>query len=304
MADVTLSDLKAFAAVARHRSFQRAADSLGVSRSSLSHALRGLEQRLGVRLLHRTTRSVAPTESGEHLLQRLTPLLHELDTVLDTISHGPDEIVGTLRINASTGAARWLLQHVTPAFLQRHRRVALELVSEGRLVDIVAEGFDAGVRLAEAVPKDMVSIPFGGTLRFVAVAAPAYVAAHGRPATPEALHDHHCIRQRLPSGKRYRWEFAKGRREMAVDVPGALLLDNSDLMVDAAIQGLGIAFVPEPFARPALDEGRLVLLLEDWSPADPGLCLYYASWRHVPPPLRAFIALLREVTEAQARLAS
>ncbi|RXR05936.1 LysR family transcriptional regulator [Pseudoxanthomonas composti] len=298
MAEVTLSDLKAFAAVARHRSFQRAADNLGVSRSSLSHALRGLEQRLGVRLLHRTTRSVAPTESGEQLLQGLTPLLHQLDTLLDAVSHGADEVVGTLRINASTGAARWLLQHMVPAFLQRHPRVSLDLVSEGRLVDIVAEGFDAGVRLAEAVPKDMVSVPFGGALRFIAVAAPDYVAAHGRPATPEALKEHRCIRQRLPSGKHYRWEFAKGRREVAIDVPGTLLLDNSDLMVDAAIQGLGIAYVPEPFARAALDQGRLVLLLEDWSPADPGLCLYYASWRQVPPPLRAFIALLREVAES------
>jgi len=298
MAEVTLSDLKAFAAVARHRSFQRAADNLGVSRSSLSHALRGLEQRLGVRLLHRTTRSVAPTESGEQLLQGLTPLLLQLDTLLDAVSHGADEVVGTLRINASTGAARWLLQHMVPAFLQRHPRVSLDLVSEGRLVDIVAEGFDAGVRLAEAVPKDMVSVPFGGALRFIAVAAPDYVAGHGRPATPEALKEHRCIRQRLPSGKHYRWEFAKGRREVAIDVPGTLLLDNSDLMVDAAIQGLGIAYVPEPFARAALDQGRLVLLLEDWSPADPGLCLYYASWRQVPPPLRAFIALLREVTES------
>jgi DNA-binding transcriptional LysR family regulator len=299
MADVTLSDLKAFAAVARHRSFQRAADSLGVSRSSLSHALRGLEQRLGVRLLHRTTRSVAPTESGEQLLQRLAPLLHELDALLNSISHGPDEIVGTLRVNASTGAARWLLCHMVPAFLQRHPRVSLDLVSEGRLVDIVAEGFDAGVRLAEAVPKDMVSVPFGGALRFIAVAAPAYVAANGRPATPDALLEHRCIRQRLPSGKHYRWEFAKGRREVAIDAPGALLLDNSDLMVDAAIQGLGIAFVPEPFARAALDDGRLVLLLEDWSPADTGLCLYYASWRQVPPPLRAFIAVLREAADPQ-----
>lgn len=294
MADPTLSDLKAFAAVARHRSFQRAADSLGVSRSSLSHALRGLEQRLGVRLLHRTTRSVATTESGEQLLQRLGPLLHELGSVLDTIRHGPDEIAGTLRINASTGAARWLLQHVVPPFLQRHPRVSLDLVCEGRLVDIVAEGFDAGVRLADAVPRDMVAVPFGGALRFVAVASPAYVAAHGRPATPEALHAHHCIQQRLPSGKRYRWEFAKGRREIAVDVPGVLRLDDSALMVDAAVQGLGIAFVPESFAQAALDAGRLVLLLDDWSPSDAGLCLYYASWRHVPAPLRAFVTVLRE----------
>jgi DNA-binding transcriptional LysR family regulator len=295
MADVSLSDLKAFAAVARHRSFQRAADELGVSRSSLSHAVRAFEQRLGVRLLHRTTRSVATTEVGEALLQRLNPLLQALDATLDEVRHGQDTVAGTLRINTGTGAARWLLEHVAPPFLQRYPHVTLDIVSEGRLVDIIAEGFDAGVRLAESVPKDMVAVPFGGALRFVAVASPAYVAVAGHPDSPEDLHAHRCIRQRLPSGKRYRWEFAKGRRELAIDVPGALSLDDSALMVDAAINGLGIAYVPEPFARAALDDGRLVLLLEDWSPPTEGLCLYYASWRQVPAPLKAFITVLREV---------
>ncbi len=294
MADVSLSDLKAFSAVARHRSFQRAADELGVSRSSLSHAVRAFEQRLGVRLLHRTTRSVATTEAGDALLRRLNPLLQELDATLDDARHGQDTVAGTLRINAGAGAARWLLEHVVPTFLQRHPHVALDIVSEGRLVDIIAEGFDAGVRLAESAPKDMVAVPFGGPLRFIAVASADYVAAAGRPRTPEDLQAHRCIRQRLPSGKRYRWEFSKGRREVAVDVPGALSLDDSALMVDAALNGLGIAFVPEPFARDALDDGRLVLLLEDWSPPFEGLCLYYASWRQVPAPLKAFIAVLRE----------
>lgn len=294
MTDINLSDLKAFSAVARHRSFQRAANELGVSRSSLSHAVRAFEQRLGVRLLHRTTRSVATTEIGEVLLQRLSPLLHELDATLDEVRHGSENVAGTLRINAGAGAARWLLEHVVPTFLQRHPHVALDIVNEGRLVDIIAEGFDAGVRLAESVPKDMVAVPFGGAIRFIAVASPDYVAAAGRPATPEDLHTHRCIRQRLPSGKRYRWEFSKGRQEVAIDVPGALSLDDSALMVDAAINGLGIAFVPEPFARAALDDGRLVLLLEDWSPPFDGLCLYYASWRQVPAPLKAFIAVMRE----------
>ncbi len=294
MTDINLSDLKAFSAVARHRSFQRAADELGVSRSSLSHAVRAFEQRLGVRLLHRTTRSVATTEIGEVLLQRLSPLLRELDATLDEVRHGSENVAGTLRINAGAGAARWLLEHAVPTFLKRHPHVVLDIVSEGRLVDIIAEGFDAGVRLAESVPKDMVAVPFGGTLRFVAVASPNYVATAGRPATPEDLHAHRCIRQRLPSGKRYRWEFSRGRQEVAIDVPGALSLDDSALMVDAAINGLGIAFVPEPFARAALDEGQLVLLLEDWSPPFDGLCLYYASWRQIPMPLKAFIAVLRE----------
>ncbi|PZQ10430.1 MAG: LysR family transcriptional regulator [Rhodanobacter denitrificans] len=297
MKNVSLSDLKAFALVARYRSFQKAADALGASRSSLSHALKGLERQLGVRLLHRTTRSVAVTDDGERLLQRLVPLLRELDDLLDAVSHGQDELVGTLRINASKGGARWLLRHAVPMFQQRHPRVELDLVAEGQLVDIVGEGFDAGVRLAESVPKDMVAVPFGHDVRFVAVAAPDYVEAFGAPATPMDLMSHRCIRQRLPSGKRYRWEFEKGTQQVALDVPGMLSLDDNDLMVEAAADGLGIAYVPESFARPALDSGALVLLLEDWTPASPGLCLYYASYRHVPAPLKAFIAIVREATQ-------
>lgn len=300
MPDVTLSDLKAFAHVARHRSFQRAADSLGVSRSSLSHALRALEQRLGVRLLHRTTRSVSMTDAGAQLLQRVGPLLQELDAVLDDISHGQDELVGTLRINANMGGARWLLRHAVPAFLQRHPKVTLDLVSEGRLVDIIAEGFDAGVRLLESVPKDMIAVPFGGQVRFIVVAAPAYVQARGLPHVPDDLRFHRCIRQRLPSGKRYRWEFAKGNKEMAIDVPGPVSLDDSALMVEAAIEGLGVAYVPDHFACEALAAGSLLPILEDWTPLAPGLCLYYAGHRQVPAALRAFIDLVREISESRA----
>ena len=288
----SLADLTAFAAVARHRSFRAAADAMGVSRSSLSHALGGLEQQLGVRLLHRTTRSVAPTEAGERLLARLAPMLRELDDMLAAVGSA-DGPAGTLRINAPASATRWFLRHVVPDFLDRYPRVALDLVSENRLIDIVAEGFDAGVRLREAVPQDMIAVPFAGDVRFLAVAAPAYLARHGVPATPDDLRRHRCIRQRLPSGKPYRWEFARGSDEIAMEVPGALTLDHNELMADAAADGLGIAFVPEPAARSALRDGRLRAVLEDWSPAIPGLCLYYPGHRHVPPVLRAFIDALR-----------
>lgn len=290
----SLADLTAFAEVARHRSFRAAADAMGVSRSSLSHAVRGLEARLGTRLLHRTTRSVAPTEAGERLLRRLSPMLAELNAMLTDVGNVADEPAGSLRISANETAARWLLRHVVPDFLHRHPRVLLDLVSEGRLIDIVADGFDAGVRLHEAVPQDMIAVPFGGDVRFLAVASPSYVAQHGVPKVPTDLHRHRCVRQRLPSGKPYRWEFARGTEEVVVDVPGALTLDQSGLMVEAAEDGLGIAFVPEPVARSALREGRLQTLLEDWSPALPGLCLYYPGRRHVPPPLRAFIDALRD----------
>ncbi|WP_420140406.1 LysR family transcriptional regulator [Sphingomonas sp.] len=290
--DIGLPELKAFVAVARHRSFRRAADEAGVSRSSLSHALRSLEQRLGARLLHRTTRSVALTEAGGQLLARLAPVLRDLDDMLDAVG-GSGEIAGSLRINANEGGARWLLRAAVPLFLERHPRVSLDLVTEGRLVDIVAEGFDAGVRLREAVPQDMVAVPFGGPARFIAVAAPAYVAAHGRPETPQALLDHRCIRQRLPSGKPYRWEFAREEKNIAIEVPGPLTLDNSQLMVEAAIAALGIAFVPERYARDAIDDGRLVELLGDYSPPLPGLCLYHSSSRQTPAALRAFIEIVR-----------
>ncbi|AHE53261.1 LysR family transcriptional regulator [Sphingomonas sanxanigenens] len=293
MNDVSLSDLNAFAAVAQQRSFRRAADALGVSRSALSHSVRALETRLGARLLHRTTRSVAPTEAGEALLARLVPALRDLDEMLDAVGQSDAELTSTLRINANEGGAGWLLQHVVPAFLLRHPRASIDLVTEGRLVDIIADGFDAGVRLREAVPQDMIAVPFTGAIRFLPVAAPAYVAAHGRPQTPEDLRRHRCIRQRLPSGKPYRWEFAKASDEVTVEVPGSISLDHSRLMVDAAVLGLGIAFVPEPYAADALADGRLVVLLEDWCPPLEGLCLYYAGNRHVPAVLRAFIDVLR-----------
>jgi DNA-binding transcriptional LysR family regulator len=300
MAKPSLADLTAFAEVASHRSFRRAADALGTSRSALSHAIRSLEQELGVRLLHRTTRSVAPTEAGERLLLRLVPALAEFDDMLTVAKGVPGEVTGTLRINANETAARWLLRHVVPEFQRRHPRVALDLITEGRLVDIVAAGFDAGARLAEAVPQDMVAVPFGGEARFLAVAAPSYVAEHGRPMNPDALLHHRCIRQRLPSGKPYRWEFAHLGREVAVEVPGTLTLDHNSLMVEAAVDGLGIAFVPELVARQALENGSLIPLLEDWSPPIPGLCLYYSGHRHPPAALAAFVAVLRQTRERRA----
>jgi DNA-binding transcriptional LysR family regulator len=300
MTKPSLADLTTFAAVARHRSFRAAADEMGVSRSSLSHALVGLERQLGVRLLHRTTRSVAPTEAGARLLARLAPTLRDLDDMLAAVSDSAGSPAGTVRINALQAAARWLLRHVVPSFLDRYPRVALDIVSEDRLIDIIAEGFDAGVRLRESVPQDMIVVPFGGDARFLAVASPAYLARHGMPATPDDLRRHRCVRQRLASGKPYRWEFARGLDEIAIDVPGALTLNHNELMVEAAVDGLGIAFVPERVAQPFLHDGRLRALLEDWSPALPGLCLYYPGHRHVPPALRAFIDELR-AADALAR---
>lgn len=290
----TLNDLKAFAAVAAHRSFRKAADELGLSASSLSHVMRTLERNLGVRLLNRTTRSVAPTEAGERLLLRLGPALRDLQGALDEVVSFGELPRGMLRINASETAARLLLRAAVPTFLGRYPDMSLDLVTEGRLVDIVAGGFDAGVRLGEALPMDMIAVHFGGDVRFLAVASPTYLSLHGTPGVPEDLLLHRCIRNRLPSGKLYRWEFEKHGRQVTMDVPGALTLDHIELMTETAADGLGIAYVPELSAQPYLDDGRLMAVLSDWCPSIPGLFLYYPGRRHVPVALRAFVEVLRE----------
>ncbi|WP_223569133.1 LysR family transcriptional regulator [Agrobacterium tumefaciens] len=299
MSRPSLNDLAAFAAVANHQSFRRAADIMGVSRSALSHAIIGLEGKVGIRLFNRTTRSVSLTQAGARLLARLDPVLQDLDQALDTISEERGTPSGSLRINANKSGARILLIHVVPRFLDLYPDVELDLVSEGRLIDIVEQGFDAGIRLLEAVPKDMVAVKFGGDVRFIAVAAPSYLEGRARPHTPDDLFAHRCIRQRLPSGKRYRWEFSKRGAEVAIDVPGNLTLDDNDLLVQAAVDGRGIAYVPDYFAQPFLASGQLVTVLDDWCPSTPGLALYYPRSRHVPSPLRAFIDLLREVDKSR-----
>ncbi|TPM28112.1 LysR substrate-binding domain-containing protein [Mesorhizobium sp. B2-3-4] len=302
MSRPTFNELEAFRAVAAHRSFRHAADAIGVSRSALSHTIIGLEKTLGVRLLNRTTRSVSPTDAGARLLRLLEPIMHDLDAALDELAEDRGAPNGTLRINANKAAAMWLLSRIVPGFLSRHPGIELDLVSEGRLVDIVHDGFDAGVRLADAIPQDMIAVPLGGPTRFVAVAAPAYLAANKPPVTPEDLKRHVCIRQRLPSGKRYLWEFGKGDQELSVDVPGVLSLDDNSLMVQAAVNGMGIAYVPQSFAEDELRNGQLVTVLTDWCPSIPGLALYYPGYRHVPSTLRAFIDAIRHhQRDAKAR---
>lgn len=257
--------------------------------------MRGLEQGIGVRLLNRTTRSVSPTDAGQQLLDRLRPVLRDLDHALDAVSEQRGRPSGLLRINANEGGAKLLLRSVVPTFLELYPDMAVDLVTEGRLIDIVEQGFDAGVRLAETVPLDMISVRLGGDLRFVPVAAPEFLAGRKLPTTPDELRQHRCIRQRLPSGKAYRWEFEKRGQELTIDAPGPLTLDNIGLMVEAAIDGMGIAYVPESAARTWIENGRLVILLDDWCSSIPGLRLYYPGHRHVPAGLRALINLIKQV---------
>ena len=289
----SLTDLQAFRAVAAHKSFRRAADVLGVSHSSLSHAMRGLEGNLGVRLLNRTTRSVSLTHEGARLLARLGPILGDLHSALGEIAAAGGQPSGVVRVNGSEGAIRTLLRIAIPRLRERYPRVELDLSVDGQLVDIVERGFDAGIRLGEAVPKDMVAVRLGPALRFLPVASPGYLARFPAPRIPDDLLAHQCIRQRLPSGKRYRWEFKKRGQELGLDVPGVPTLDNNQLMAEAAAQGLGIAYVPEPYAAPFFDSRRLVPLLEDWCPPIPGLFLYFPANRHMPPALRALIDVVK-----------
>lgn len=291
----TLNDLMAFAAVASHRSFRKAALELGLSPSSLSHTLRTLEQTVGVRLLNRTTRSVSLTEAGARFLARLGPALRDLDGAFGEVESFRDVPGGTVRINAPETAIRMLVRHVMPVFVERYPDVAVDLVAEDKLVDIVAEGFDAGVRLGEFLPQDMVAVRFAGEARFIAVASPAYVARMGHPQVPDDLASHQCIRHRLPGGRLYRWEFERHGQEMRIDVPGRVTLDRQEPMLEAAVAGIGIAYVLERVAEPHLRAGSLIDLLPDWCPEIPGLFLYYPGRRQVPFALRAFIDTLKEV---------
>jgi DNA-binding transcriptional LysR family regulator len=293
----TLTELKVLAAIATHRSFRKAADELELAPSTLSHMMSSLEARLGTRLLNRTTRSVSLTQAGERLVERLRPILQDLYGALAEVDASRDHPRGTLRITASETVSLLLLRTVIPIFLRRYPEMAVDLVAEPAFVDIVAEGFDAGFRLGEEVPRDMIAVRFGGASRMLAVASPSYLAERDRPRTPNDLLAHRCIRTRTPNGRSCKWEFERHGQAVAVDVPGSLILNRSELMTEAAIRGLGIAFVPELVARHHLEAGVLTSLLEDWCPPYPGVFLYYPGHRHVPSGLRAFIDVLKAFPE-------
>lgn len=288
-------ELAAFTAIADHRSFRKAADELGLAASTLSHMMRALETRMGLRLLHRTTRSVAPTEAGERLLTRLRPAMNALDEALAEATDLAEHPRGLLRLNAGKSAARVLMERVIPTFRARWPEVRIDLVVEEGLVDIVADGFDAGIRLGEAVPLDMIAVPFGGEARFVAVAAAAYLRGRETPKTPDDLKTHDCVRFRLSTGRIYRWEFEKQGQTVAVDLDGPLIVNDLDLVLAAVDAGLGIGFLPDRMIAAGAAAGRLVTVLDDWSPPFPGLALYYSGHRRVPAALRAFVDVLKEV---------
>jgi DNA-binding transcriptional LysR family regulator len=301
MLNTGLFELNAVAAISAHRSFRAAATELGISPSALSHAIAALERRLGVRLINRTTRSVSLSEAGERFLARVSPALREIAGALEDVNEFRDTPTGTLRINLKERAAHQILRPVVAKFLRRYPDMNVELTLEGRHIDIVAEGFDAGIRLAESVPQDMVAVPCGPDTRFVVVGAPDYFASASVPRSPADLLNHECIRRRMPGGTLYRWEFEKRGEQMAVDVPGRLTLDNDILMVEAAVEALGLAFVSDFWVTQHLAAGTLQAVLEDWTPPFPGLRLYYPRHRHMTAGLRAFVDMLREERKLVAK---
>src|SRR6201995_2596243 len=259
-------ELEAVVAVARHGGFRVAARELDMSSSALSHAVAALEERLGVRLFNRTTRSVALSSEGEQFVAEIAPALTAIRTAMERIDEHRAEPAGVLRLNLTLGAARMILAPLVFEYMRRYPQVAVDMVTEAAMVDIVGQGFDAGVRLEEFVPPDMIAVPITRPIRSIVVGSPAYFAGRKRPRTPAELADHRCIRRRTGNGAIYRWEFEKRGEAIAVDVPGRLTLDDNDLQLMAALAGEGLAFVSDVAAAASIEAGLLLPVLEDWSP--------------------------------------
>lgn len=289
-----LPDLAAFLAVAEEASFTRAAARLGTSQSALSHTIRRLETRLGIRLLARTTRHVAATDAGERLLETLRPALADIDARLAALSSLRDTPAGTVRITAGSDAAERILWPKLAPLIAAYPDIKLEIDVSGTFTDLVENRFDAGVRLGESLAQDMIAVKIGPELCMAAVASPGYLAERGTPQTPQELAGHNCINLRMPTlGGLYAWEFERDGRELRVRVDGQLVFNSASLIFDAAARGLGIAFMLEEAARPWLAAGRLARILEDWTPPFPGYFLYYPGRRQLSPALSLVIDALR-----------
>jgi DNA-binding transcriptional LysR family regulator len=290
----SFNDLLAFLAVARERSFTRAAAQLGVSQSALSHTIRGLEERLGLRLLTRTTRSVSPTEAGERLLRTVGPRFEEIEAQLASLSDLREKPAGTIRITAVEHAADGILWPKLAKLLQQYPDIKVEIMIDYGLTDIVAQRYDAGVRLGEQVAKDMIAVRIGPDMRMAVVGAASYFARRSPPKTPHDLIGHECINLRLPThGGLYAWEFEKGGRELRVRVEGQLVFNMTDQMLNAALAGFGMAYIPEDLAEPHLAKGRLKRVLKDWCAPFPGYHLYYPSRRQSSPAFALLVDALR-----------
>ncbi|WP_217569508.1 LysR family transcriptional regulator [Mesorhizobium sp. GbtcB19] len=288
------TELKAFAAIVEEGSFVRAAARLRVSPPALSQTIRQLEARVGVRLLNRTTRSVSPTVAGETLFKRLGVAFGELEDAVAEVQAARDRPAGSLRINVPRVAAMRFIAPVLGDFQRAYPDLALTVIVDDMLTDIVEGRFDAGIRLGERLEKDMVAVKLSDDLQMAAVAAPAYLEGRAVPRRPQDLYQHRCINFQWPgSGSIYRWEFSRGKRSLEIAVKGSLTVNDTDLMLNAALDGAGVAYMIDYQVQPWIEKGRLVRFLEAWSPSFPGFYLYHPSRRHVPPALRAFIDFVR-----------
>lgn len=293
MKQVNTADLQVFLAIATHRSFRAASVELGVTASALSHSLRGIEDRLGLRLFNRTTRSVALTEAGERLFTRLRPAFRDIDDALEDLNAFRDAPMGHLRINAAIPSARLALLPIVSRFLAAYPGITVEITLDAAMIDVVSAGFDAGVRFGEVIAADMIALPLGPRQRSAVVATPAFFAQHPKPQQPRDLLKLPCIRLKFASGVYYRWEFERGGKEIAIEVDGPLTLTEQDLTLDAALSGCGIGYLFEGSVEKHLASGALVRVLEDWCPYYPGFFLYYPSRRQMPAALRAFVDFTR-----------
>lgn len=288
-----LTALSAFLAVAEERSFTRAAKRVGVSPSAISHAMRGLEEGIGVRLLSRTTRSVAPTDAGEHLLARLRPALTEIREAMEHVSGLRNKPAGRVRLLVPRLAAKAVLAPKLGQFAHDYPDVVLDVTTDDSRMDIVAGGFDAGIHFGEYIEKDMIAVRVSRDHRPAIVGSPAYFKSHARPKSPRDLPSHRCINFRHGSAGVYRWEFEKGKKSVSVGVDGPLIVDDLEMVIRAAIDGVGLAFLSEDDAAPYLASGALVRVLQDWCQPFPGFFIYYPSRRQQPAALSALISVLR-----------
>lgn len=296
----SLTELDAVLVIARCGKFRAAAIELGVSTTALSNAVGKLERTLGVRLFNRTTRSVSLTEAGLQFVAQVAPAMQDIHEAMDMVRSRQATPSGTLRINAFPTAAREIFSSLVLPFVHQHPQVHVDIVTEGRMVDIVAGGFDFGVRSADRVPVDMIALPLGVARRNVVVASPTYLKAHGRPRVPQDLLRHSCLRVRLPNGALYRWPFEKEGESIHIDVEGPLTLDEASLARTAAIASMGLTLAMEADVRDDLETGRLIPVLEDWTPALSPLSLYYPSRRNPTAAFKAFIDFARQNGKAES----
>lgn len=294
MRRINFSDLEAFVAIVRAGSFRKAAAERGVSGPAMSQALQNIEDQLGMRLLNRTTRSIALTEAGDMLMSRVSISFDNIREAVDAVQSLRGETVGRLRINAPMPAVDFVLSPLLPAFLKTYPGVSVELIADNSLVDMVSEGFDAGVRYGSDIARDMIAVPIGKPLKYIVVGAPDYFAAHEMPVHPRDLLNHDCIKIRFPGGAYFEWDFRKGDEEFNLLPDGRFTTSDARRAISAALSGVGLAFIIDGYALPELETGKLVQVLEDWTPATNRWSLYYPSRRQMPAALRAFIDFVKQ----------